>query len=223
LLGALLLAGLAAAPSLTLADPGVEPMGELPAALSLQPDMESGRRAYSSCAVCHGPEGAGRADGSIPQLAGQRAGVIMKQLTDIRAGRRKNPVMLDFAKRLIDAQEIADVSAYLSALPPPDHNGVGPGSDLTLGERVYQRDCRRCHGARGEGAAEELIPSLAGQHYGYTLRQLRDIGAGRRGNAHPEMRAVAERYTDAQMMALADYASRLPPEGRVRDSAGAAQ
>jgi len=191
------------------ADPGLEPALELREALAVSADLERGRTAYQSCAVCHGIAGAGQRDGIFPQLAGQHASVIMKQLVDIREGRRLNPVMLPYAQRLMDAQEIADVAAYLAVMPRPADNGRGPGEALALGGDLYARDCRRCHGEHGEGDAARFLPALAGQHYGYLLRQIRDTGGGRRGNAHPEMTAIVEAYNDAEVRALADYASRL--------------
>ena len=181
----------------------------LRAALEREGDVGRGRDAYSSCEVCHLSNGAGRDDGTFPQLAGQHSTVIVKQLVDIREGRRVNPLMLPFARRLSGSQEVADVALYVSRLPRPENNGKGTGSDLALGSTLYWRDCASCHGVDGEGDAGRFVPSLAGQHYGYLLRQIRDIGAGRRGNAHPEMVALAGDYSDAELMALVDYASRI--------------
>lgn len=188
-------------------DDGLEP--ELRAALALEADAAQGRNTYKACAVCHGPDAGGRADGTFPRLAGQHAAVIMKQIVDMRTRRRENPIMHPYVQRLMDPQEIADVSRFVSALPAPAKIGTGPGTDLVLGERLYNRDCQACHGSRAEGDASRFIPSLAGQHYGYLLRQIREIGAGRRGNAHPEMEMLAARYRDAELKALVDYASRL--------------
>jgi len=42
-------------------------------------------------------------------------------------------------------------------------------------------------------------------------RQVREIAAGRRGNAHPEMEKLADRYRDAELKAVVDYASRVEP------------
>lgn len=188
-------------------DDGLEP--ELRAAFALEADAVQGRNTYEACAVCHGPDAGGRPDGTFPRLAGQHARVIIKQIVDMRTRRRENPIMHPYVQRLIDPQEIADVSGFVSELPPPAKIGNGPGTDLVLGERLYNRDCQACHGARAEGDASRFIPSLAGQHYGYLLRQIREIGAGRRGNAHPEMEMLAARYRDAELKALVDYASRL--------------
>lgn len=178
-------------------------------ALGLAGDVANGKLAYEECSGCHLPNGAGQPDGSFPQLAGQHETVLIKQIADIRAGRRDNPVMHPFSMKLLDAQELADVSAYLQALPIPPGNGKGPGTDLSAGEKLYQRDCVRCHGKHGEGNEEKLFPVLAGQHYAYLLRQMRDIAAGRRRNANPAMVKGVHGYTDEQMQAVVDYLSRL--------------
>jgi cytochrome c553 len=178
-------------------------------ALGLLGDVANGKLAYAECSGCHLPNGAGKPDGSFPQLAGQHETVLIKQIADIRAGRRDNPVMHPFSMKLLDAQELADVSAYLQSLPIPSGNGKGPGTDLAAGEKLYQRDCVRCHGMHGEGNEEKLFPVLAGQHYAYLLRQIRDIAAGRRRNANPAMVKVVRGYTDEQMQAVVDTMSRL--------------
>jgi cytochrome c553 len=184
----------------------------LRAALEHEGDVGRGREAYVSCAVCHMNDGSGHTDGTFPQLAGQHSSVIIKQLIDIREGRRMNPLMLPFANRLSGSQEIANVALYVSLLPRSKQNGQGMGEDLSLGAELYARDCSVCHGTRGEGDATRFIPALVGQHYGYMLRQIRDIGAGRRGNAHPDMVSLAAGYSDAELRALVDYASRIRNE-----------
>jgi len=188
---------------------GTELAPEIRAAVAREGDAQRGRDVYASCAVCHLDDGGGRPDGTFPQLAGQHTSVIIKQLVDIREGRRSNPLMLEFARRLSGSQEVADVARYVSGLDRPLHNGVGPGTGLEVGVALYARDCASCHGAHGEGDASRFIPALAGQHYAYMLRQIRNIGAGRRGNAHPDMMALAAGYSDAELMALVDYASRI--------------
>ena len=158
--------------------------GEKMEALELKGDLENGEEAYEVCSACHLPSGAGRPDGTFPQLAGQHTTVIIKQIADIREGRRDNPIMYPFAKTLIDPQELADVSAYIETLPIPTDNGKGPGTNLALGEKLYKRDCTSCHGDYGEGNAEKFYPVLAGQHYRYLLWQISDIATKRRWNAH---------------------------------------
>jgi len=190
-------------------------------ALSLTPDLENGKRAYLTCAVCHRPEGWGSQDGSYPQIAGQWASVIIKQLADIRARKRSNPIMYPFAMPRIlgGAQEIADVAAYISKLPMTPQNGVGPGRDLGLGKLLYAENCVECHGEQGEGDEKEHVPALWGQHYRYLVRQFREIKFGRRNNADRKMRKQVIGFTGRDIRAVLDYMSRLkPPKEKLAES-----
>lgn len=192
----------------TAAGPGAG-ASRVEAILALEPDPEAGAFAYRTCAPCHGPAGEGRPDGTFPRLAGQHRSVLVKQIVDIREGDRRNPAMAPFAKSIPDEQQIADIAAWLERLPSPRDRGRGPGEHLERGAALYRRDCAQCHGARGQGNAEAAVPALAAQHYRYLLRQIRAIAAGRRGNAHPEMQERVSAYSDAELAAVVDYASRL--------------
>lgn len=186
-----------------------EMQGEKVEALDKKGDVANGEAAYEVCSACHLPSGSGRPDGTFPQLAGQHTTVLIKQIADIRAGRRDNPIMYPFATTLVDPQELADVSAYIQSLPIPPGNGKGPGTNLAVGEQLYKRDCVQCHGDQGQGDAAKFYPVLAGQHYEYLLRQIRDIAALRRRNANPDMVKVVKGYKDEELQAVVDYMSRL--------------
>jgi cytochrome c553 len=186
-----------------------EMIGEKVEALTLTGDLVNGQDAYEVCAACHLPNGAGRPDGTFPQLAGQHTSVVIKQIADIREGRRDNPIMYPFAKTLTDSQELADVAAFIETLPIPADNGKGSGTNLQLGETLYKRDCVQCHQDHGQGDAEKFYPVLAGQHYKYLLRQIGDIAAKRRRNANPDMVKVVEKYSPEELDAVVDYMSRL--------------
>ena len=192
-------------------------------AMSLAPDPENGKRVYLTCAVCHRPEGWGTQDGTYPQIAGQLSTVVVKQLADIRARNRDNPIMYPFAVPSIlgGAQEIADVATYISRLPMTPVNGVGLGRDLELGGRLYKENCVECHGEQGEGDVKEHIPALWGQHYRYLLRQFEEIKIGKRRNADPEMRKQIKRFSGRDIRAVMDYTSRLrPPKEKLADDPG---
>jgi cytochrome c553 len=186
-----------------------EAAGEKIEALGLEGDPENGEEAFEVCSACHLPSGAGRSDGTFPQLAGQHTTVLIKQIADIREGLRDNPIMYPFAVTLIDPQELADVSAYIETLPIPQDNGRGAGTNLELGKKLYDENCVQCHGDHGEGNAEKFYPVLAGQHYKYMLRQITDIRDGRRRNANPDMVKVVKKYNDEELDAVVDYMSRL--------------
>lgn len=211
------ISGLAAVPQQPKA-PGIESKGyvwneqsgEEAEVLKLKGDAERGRAAYRVCQGCHKPNGAGLPDGTYPQLAGQHATVLIKQMTDVRDGRRENPKMFPFVgKHIVETQEIADVAIYLQNMKIPHDNGKGPGTALARGKELYKNDCQVCHGENGEGNEKKFYPVLAGQHYKYLLRQIRNIRDGKRRNANPKMVKVVQGYSDADAEAVVDYMSRL--------------
>ena len=65
-----------------------------------------------SCVACHGADGIGKAP-QYPNLQGQKAAYIEKQLKAYKSGARKNPTMNTIAKSLSDA-DIADMAAYFA-------------------------------------------------------------------------------------------------------------
>ena len=182
-------------------------------ALTLAPNHENGIEVYEVCSACHQLNGWGLEDGTFPQLAGQHAVVTIKQLADIRAKNRDNPTMYPFAlpREIGGAQALADVAAYIAQLPMNPNNGVGPGTDLELGEKLYKDNCVRCHGERGEGIPKEFYPLIQGQHYKYLVRQFEWIRDGKRRNANPDMVKQIAGFSDKDMSAVMDYVSRLKP------------
>jgi cytochrome c553 len=210
-----LIAGPAAA-----ATPAERAMAEYDEALKLTPDLDNGRKVYLTCAVCHLPEGWGSADGAYPQIAGQIHTVIIKQLADIRARNRNNPLMYPFSvpRILGGPQNIADVAAYVAQLPMTPDNGLGPGVDLELGEKLYEENCVKCHGDVGQGDEKEHMPAIAGQHYRYLMRQFDMIRLGRRKNADSKMVKQIQGFSPREQSAVLDYTSRLkPPADRIAE------
>ncbi|MFZ2161192.1 MAG: c-type cytochrome [Sideroxyarcus sp.] len=181
-------------------------------ALRKTADAERGKEAFRGCRGCHKQDAFGRVDGIYPRLTGQYASVIVKQLTDIRAGLRYNPKMEPFiSPDAVSVDEIADIALYLSTLTTIKENGKGPGDQVRVGEALYtQKGCVKCHGGRGEGNGEKLYPALAAQHYSYLLREMEFIKTMARGNSHPDMVAALRDISTAEMEALADYLARLP-------------
>jgi len=200
--------------------------GEKIEALKLKGDKKNGEEAYEVCGACHLPSGAGRPDGTFPQLAGQHTTVLIKQMADIRAGLRDNPTMYPFAATLTDPQELADVSSYIESLCIPIDHGKYEGPDAAMqvakGKELYEKQCLECHGKNGEGDKAKFYPVIAGQHYKYLLRQMTEIRDGHRRNANPDMVKVIKPYTNDQLVAISAYQSSLVMPGSMcKPKAGA--
>jgi cytochrome c553 len=186
--------------------------GELKQALEAKGEAQRGKLAFGPCEGCHRPDASGRVSGAYPRLSGQHASVLMKQITDIRGGRRANPKMEPFIDdHVLTPFDIADIAVYLQALPVSAANGKGPGTGVERGRQLYDRDCTSCHGALGEGDATKFYPMVAAQHYKYLLREVKFIRDGDRRNSNPDMVNVIKPYSSADLEAVADYMAQLKP------------
>lgn len=189
--------------------------GELKTALETKGDPARGEAAFEPCQSCHRPDASGRTSGAYPRLSGQHPTVIIKQIIDIRTGRRSNPKMEPYiADHVLTPYEIADIAAWLKALPISTENGKGPGTGVAAGKKLYEKNCADCHGGKGEGKAEKFYPMVAAQHYRYLLRELKYIRDGDRRNSNPEMVDVVKPYATSDLEAMADYMAQLPPPKR---------
>ena len=77
-------------------------------------DAAAGKAKAAVCAGCHGAKGVS-ATPMFPNLAGQKAAYLEKQLKAFRDGTRKDPTMSGMAKPLSDA-DMANLAAYYSGL-----------------------------------------------------------------------------------------------------------
>jgi cytochrome c553 len=177
--------------------------------LKLKGDAKNGEEVYEVCSACHLASGIGRPDGTLPVVAGQHKAVLVKQMEDIRTGHRDNATMFPFAQSM-SPQDMADSAAYMNTLKPSAKNGKGSGKTVKQGKTLYEKDCKSCHGANGEGDEAKLTPMLTGQHFKYMQRQLDEMRAGKRKNANADMLKVIKPYTNADIEAVSDYMSRLP-------------
>lgn len=186
-----------------------------------KPDAAKGATLYESgdtarglpaCLSCHGANG----NSTIavnPKLSNQIEAYTHKQLVDFTTPQRVNPVMTTYAKMLTD-EEKRNVAAYLAV--QKTKQGAAKNKDtIELGRKIYRGGiadkgvaaCASCHGAAGAGIPVQY-PRLAGQQQDYTVAQLVNFRTGARTNS-PQMTTLAQRLSDAEMKAVADYIAGL--------------
>jgi cytochrome c553 len=76
-------------------------------------DAAAGKSKSAVCGACHGPDG-NSMNGMWPNLAGQKAPYLVKQLKDFKSGARKDPVMAPMAAPL-SAQDMENLAAFYAS------------------------------------------------------------------------------------------------------------
>jgi len=186
-----------------------------------KPDLAKAKQiADTVCAACHGADG-NSAIAANPNLAGQGAEYISRQLQHFKAGIRVNAVMQGMAAPLSDA-DMAGLGAYFASQKPK----IAGAKDAALarqGQKLWRAGdaangipaCSACHGPAGAGLPKNF-PRVGGQWADYTVAQLKAFRSGERGSDPAGkdrngkiMAGVARGMTDAQMKAVAEYAQGL--------------
>jgi cytochrome c553 len=164
------------------------------------------------CAACHAADGS-RGVPTYPILQGQHADYLVKQLTEFKSGKRDNAIMKGMATALSE-DDMRNVAAFYEGKQAKP--GAAKHKDtVELGQKIWRAGiaekgvpaCAACHGPNGAGIPAQY-PRLGGQHGDYVYAQLTAFSQGKRANG-PMMMAIAQRMSDAEMQAVADYAAGL--------------
>jgi cytochrome c553 len=199
------------------------PQQDFERVLAKKPDLERGGELFGQCASCHGADGNGVVQGSVPRIAGQHYRVLVRQIVDFRHGARWDFRMEGVATShgvIPELQDIADVAAFVSTLDRGGARGVGDGEYVERGAALYASKCATCHGPQGEGDDAKEIPRISGQHAGYLARQIYDAVDNRRpmlARSHGKRFAPLD-FQD--VLGLSDYLARIGWQGD--ESAGSA-
>jgi cytochrome c553 len=171
------------------------------------------------CAACNGADG-NSAQPVNPSLAGQHAAYTAKQLAnfkpqDGKPAERPSAIMAGMAANL-SADDMRNLGAYFES-QKPQPRAARDAKLVKLGQAIYRGGiaakgvaaCTACHGPAGAGIPAQF-PRIAGQYAEYTAAQLKAFRSGERGNDPSRMmRAIAERLSDQEIDALADYIAGL--------------
>jgi cytochrome c553 len=186
-----------------------------------KPDLTHAKQIVDTiCAACHGADGNSVAAAN-PNLAGQGAEYITRQLQHFKSGVRANAIMAPMSATLT-ADDMVALGIYFSQQKPK--GGVARDPALVKsGQSLFRGGvataglpaCASCHSPTGAGIPKNY-PRLAGQHAEYSYAQLKAFMAGERG-ADKEgkdtqgkiMATIAAKMTDEQMKAVADYTAGL--------------
>lgn len=158
------------------------------------------------CAACHGDKGQS-AIALNPVIAGLSSRYLYLQLRDFKEGRRKDPQMSPMAADLTK-QEMRDLADYFSKQQMPPSTFKPDPERVRLGKaKADETLCTMCH--LGGFLGQNEIPRVAGQHYEYVVKQLRDFKARQRTNDAGNMTSVSNTLSDEDIVNLGHYLAGL--------------
>jgi cytochrome c553 len=158
------------------------------------------------CVACHGPTGNSK-DPQYPILAGQSWRYTYLQLRDFKEGRRKDPAMSASAADLT-RDDMIELGNWFAAQKQAPNGFKADAAKVAAGLRKSNEVlCPMCH--LGGFIGQNEIPRVAGQHYAYVVKQLKDFKARIRTNDAGSMTSVAGTLSDRDIDNLAHYIADL--------------
>ena len=156
------------------------------------------------CTMCHGARGLSQAD--TPNLAGQYAAAIYKQLVDFKTGARSSAIMQPLAGDLSEA-DMRDLAAYYAYLPRETvGRSLAGGTPRIVADGAPMRNIAPCGACHGELDSKVGAPWLDGQSAVYLRAQLEGFASGGRHNdIEQQMRNVARRMTQQEIDSASRY------------------
>ena len=192
-------------------------------ATAIAANAEAGKKLYATCVACHGPNAEGIAALNSPALAGQSESYMMRQLWDFKKGNRGaadgdtiGAQMQPMAMTLQDGEAIANVAAYLAALPPSRPPATVEG-ETANGQKLYNSRCGACHGGKGWGNEALHTPRLNSIGDSYLMRQVQNFQDGVRGvhkdaDHGKQMAMMAKSVTTEELKDIAAFLNEPQPQ-----------
>ncbi|NII11637.1 c-type cytochrome [Oleiagrimonas sp. C23AA] len=191
------------------------------------------KQRVESCAMCHGEQGQGGANGFYPRIGGKPAEYLYHQLLNFRDGRREYAPMEYMVRPLSDKylHEIAEYFANKHPDFPDTHPPKLSDKAMARGKQLVSEGdpskgipaCSSCHGKQLHGV-EPGIPGLVGLPYEYISAQIGAWQTDTRAANKPDcMAKVAAKLSPADISAVsgwlasqtADASARPAPAGSV--------
>lgn len=177
---------------------------------------------YKNCAPCHGADGLGQPDITVPQIAGLPAWYVTAQVTKYQNGLRgahaddqEGLRMRPMSRTLKSEKDVQAVAAYVATLPHAKREATVHDGDVAKGQVAFAT-CSACHGADGAGNETLNAPPIRQLQDWYVVKQLGKFKSGVRAYdpadaTGAQMKAIAGGIADeAAMKDLAAYLQTLP-------------
>jgi cytochrome c553 len=159
------------------------------------------------CLACHGERGQSETP-EVPSLGAQPVNFLLIQLYMFREKLRQVEPMTAAAQGLSD-EELRQLSAFISKLPPPNPQADPPdAARMERGRALVQpHRCAFCH--QPDFSGREQMPRLASQREDYLVKTLREYKSNARHGYDASMAEVMYPIKDDEIPDLAHYLAHL--------------
>lgn len=180
-------------------------------------NAKAGKAKSELCHGCHGVNGISVDPTTFPNLAGQYAGYIFKQVQDFQLGNRHDDTMSAMAATVTSLDDLKDIAVYF-AKQKTMKGGKGDSKKASAGQKLFEKGnpkagvygCINCHGKNGKGKSKSnsLFPIIGGQQKAYIMKQLNNFKSGTRKNDPAGMMGdIAKKLSKNDIENVAEYLS----------------
>ena len=163
---------------------------------------------HARCIACHGTDGMGYGNFSIPIIAGIPAAHIEEALYAYKDGARRcnhAPLMCETARAISD-EEVAEVADYFGGQERVSSEQSYAADKAAAGKLVHERLCEGCHVPPDDpDVADALGISLHGQRGWYLRYALESYMDGSRENLLPAMADKLSKLKEGDVENLIHY------------------
>jgi cytochrome c553 len=156
------------------------------------------------CGACHGEDGNSRTP-NVPSIAGQPEFFLVNQLYLFREGIRRIPGMSELTKGLSDDDLVALAKHFTALDAKPSDEKIDPALVQRGEELAGPMRCASCH--LPDLSGQQQMPRLAKQRVDYLIHSMKEFRDGTRSGADTLMSNVVAGTSDADLAALAHYAT----------------
>lgn len=177
--------------------------------------IKAGEEKAIICMACHGKDGLSINE-AWPNLAGQHAKYLKKELKDFKLGKTRNEPTMSSMVANLTPEDIEDLATFYATKTISQNKKVV--DNIARGENIYKRGdlkkhitaCIACHGPDGKGNDQAGFPVLAGQNIQYIIKQLQAFkDKSRTNDISAIMYDISNHMNEDDMREVAKYIYQL--------------
>ena len=181
-------------------------------------NIKNGAELFKKCALCHGQFAQGIIGGLYPRLAGMPEYYVLEQMKKYVDGNRSDDFSISMLEvggmKDLTEEQSKDIAAFLAAIDLDKHYSLNipkpAKGDPKNGKKLFNGDCKSCHGKAANGKAKKGTPPLAGQYTEYLVRETDFFKAKNRYHDNDPEDETFDDYSKEELDDIFAYIATIP-------------